>query len=307
MKGYRALRESAAWFDISHRGKIKVSGADRVHFIHAMSTNDIEKLSPGEGIRTLFLNGQGHILAEACVFAAPDHLLLDCHGRRRETLRLHLNKFIVMDDVALEDAGSSLASIAVEGPRAELVVSKVARMPPPGELNHGVDGSVTIARGSLTGGPGLWLFLPPEEKPAWAARLESAGAFPAGEEAWRTVRVENGVPLEGVDYPDKTIPQQAARMQAVSFTKGCYLGQEIVERVRSRGHVHRALEGLEVDSSELPAPDSPVIWRGKEVGRLTSPVFSPTKGKVLAFALLRREAVQGETLTVDGHEARVRR
>ncbi len=309
MTSYHALHESAAWIDISDRGRIKAGGEDRLHFVHAMSTNDIENLSPGEGIQTLFLNGQGHIQADVRVFVGEDHLLLDCDCRRRETLPLHLNKFIVMDDVSLEDVGSSVAAIAVEGPRAEEVAAGVTEgvLPPSGILRHVTHGAVGIARSSLTGGPGLWFFLPPEEKDSWIRRLEAAGAVPADEQAWQTVRVENGIPLEGVDYPDKTIPQQADRLDAVSFTKGCYLGQEIVERVRSRGNLRRRLERLEVDSKEPPPPDSPIFFGEKKVGRLTSPVFSPTMERVLGFALLRSEALSGETLTVDGHEARVRR
>ena len=308
MTGYRALHESAAWIDISDRGRIKVTGEDRLSFVQAMSTNDIEKLAPGEGIQTLFLNAQGHIQADVRVFVAEDHLLFDCDSRRRETLPLHLDKFIVMDDVSLEDVGYSVTALAVEGPRAEELAGRMTDgvLPPPGALRHVTHGAARIARGSLTGGRGLWFFSSAQEKDSWIRRLESAGAVPADEQAWQTVRVENGVPLEGVDYPDNTIPQQAARLDAVSFTKGCFLGQEIVERVRSRGKLRRSLERLEVDSDEAPPPDSPIFFGEKEVGRLTSPVFSPTMGRVLGFAVLRSEAPSGETLTVDGHEARVR-
>ena len=175
MMSYHALHESAAWIDISDRGRIKAGGEDRLHFVHAMSTNDIENLSPGEGIQTLFLNGQGHIQADVRVFVGEDHLLLDCDCRRRETLPLHLNKFIVMDDVSLEDVGSSVAAIAVEGPRAEEVAAGVTEgvLPPPGMLRHVTHGAVGIARSSLTGGPGLWFFLPPEEKDSWIPALGS--------------------------------------------------------------------------------------------------------------------------------------
>ncbi len=308
MTGYRALHESAAWIDVSDRARIKVTGEDRLSFVHAMSTNDIEKLTPGQGIQTLFLSAQGHIQADVRVFVAEDHLLLDCDSRRRETLPLHLDKFIVMDDVSLEDVGSSVAAVAVEGPGSEEVAGRVTDgvLPPPGALRHRTRGALRIARCSLTGGPGLWFFSSPEEKDSWVRRLESAGAVPADEQAWQTVRVENGIPLEGVDYPDKTIPQQAGRLDAVSITKGCYLGQEIVERVRSRGNLRRTLESLEVHSDEAPPPDSPILFGEKEVGRLTSPVFSPTMGRVLGFALLRTEAPSGETLTVGGYEARIR-
>ena len=120
------------------------------------------------------------------------------------------------------------------------------------------------------------------------------------------MRYENKIPLEGVDYPDKSIPQQASRLCAVSFSKGCYLGQEIVERVRSRGNLNRVLLGMEIDSTKTPSPGSSVLWKDKEVGHLTSPIFSPTVRKVLAFSLLRTEVPQNADLTVDGYAARVR-
>ena len=306
MTGYRALHESAAWFDISDRGRIKVAGKDRVRFIHAMSTNNVEKLCPGEGIQTLFLNGRGHIQAEVLALITQEYLLLDFDAHRRKSLPLHLAKYIVMDDVSLEEVDSSLSVIAIEGPQAEQVMSTIATVPPPGKLNHVATGGHRIVRHSLSGGPGFWLSVPSIEKEAWIRQVESASALPADKDAWQTVRVENRIPLDGIDYPDKSIPQQAGRLCAVSFSKGCYLGQEIVERVRSRGNPQRTLEGLEVESSDLPAPDSPVIWCEKEIGRLTSPVFSPTIGKVLAFALLKNEVPRDGLLTVDGHKARIR-
>ena len=306
MTGYRALRESAAWFDVSDRGRIKVTGKDRVRFIHAMSTNNVEKLHAGEGIQTLFLNGRGHIQAEALALIAQEYLLLDFDAHRRKSLPLHLGKYIVMDDVSVEEIDASLSAIAIEGPQAEQGMSTIAVIPPPGKLNHVTGSDHRVVRHSLSGGTGFWLLVPSTEKKAWIRQVESASVLPADENEWQTVRVENRIPLDSIDYPDKSIPQQAGRLCAVSFSKGCYLGQEIVERVRSRGNLQRTLEGLEVESSDLPEPDSPVIWREKEIGRLTSPVFSPTMGKVLAFALLKSGVPRDGLLTVDGHKARIR-
>ena len=305
MTGYTALHESAAWFDLSSRCKLKITGEDRIHFIHAMSTNDVEQLSPGQGVETLFLNGRGQIQAETLALVTEECLLLDFDVRRKKSLPLHLAKYIVMDDVCTQDISSSLATIAIEGPLADQVVAAIASLPPRGKLNHISDHGLRIVRNSLSSHPGFWLLMPSEKKKKWIKQIEAANAISANADIWNTFRVENQIPLEGVDYPDTSIPQQANRLHAVSFNKGCYLGQEIVERVRSQGNLQKKLEVLEIDTVKLPPSGSPVVWRDKKIGRLTSPVFSPKIGKVLAFALLRDKLPREGSLIVDGHSAHI--
>ncbi len=285
---------------------MNITGEDRIHFIHAMSTNDIEQLSPGKGIETLFLNGRGQIQAETLALVTEECLLLDFDARRKKSLPLHLGKYIVMDDVHTQDISASLATIAVEGPLADQIVDSIAPLPPLGKLNHIFEHKLRIVRNSLSSYPGFWLLLPQEKKHEWIERIEAAGATSASADTWNIFRIENQIPLEGVDYPDTSIPQQANRLHAVSFSKGCYLGQEIVERVRSRGSLQKKLQTLEIDTADPPPSDSSVIWNKKEIGRLTSPVFSPEIGKVLAFALLREELSHEDSLAVNGDNARIR-
>ena len=307
MPGYSALRESAAWLDVSQRGKIRARGEDRLRFLHAMASQPVESLSPGQGTYAFFLNAQGHIQADAELRVCQDHVLIETEPEAAGTLLRHLERFIIMDDVALEDATVSLASIALEGPRSDAVAAEVCGELPQGSHAHLESGGVLIARGSLTGAPGLRLITAMGRKESLVADLERVGAAAAKAEDFRVVRVENQVPRFGEDFSDATLPHETQRLEAVSFTKGCYLGQEIVERVRSRGQVNRLLTGLEIDGSIAPAAQSAVLFEGREVGRISSPVYSPNFEKILAFGMLRRQATaEGSEITVEGLRGRVR-
>ena len=307
MSGYRALRESAAWVDISSRGRIRVSGDDRAQFVHAMCSNDVESLRPGQGVRGFFLDVQGHIQADTRIFVSEDHVLIDCEPARPEQLREHLERFIVMDDVTLQR--HSGAAVALEGPSSDKIAREVLSVtPPPAQpYSHVHQGGLSTIRASLTGQPGLWLLVEEGSKIDLAAKLGAAGVPTATANDVLTVRVENGVPRQGEDFSGSTLPNHVQQPDALSFTKGCYLGQEIVERVRSRGQINRLLVGVELETTEPPAPGAVVLVEEKEAGRLTSPVFSPTMERVVAFAILRREAASpGTEFTVNGRRGRVR-
>lgn len=305
--GYAALRDAAAWLDVSQRGRIHARGEDRLRFLHAMASQPVESLSPGQGTYAFFLNAQGHIQADAELRVCGDYVLIETEPEAAGTLLRHLERFIIMDDVALENATASLAAIALEGPRADAVAAKVFGQLPQGSHAHLESGGVLIARGSLTGAPGFRLITATGRKESLAADLERAGAAAAEAEDFRVVRVENQVPRFGEDFSDATLPHETQRLEAVSFTKGCYLGQEIVERVRSRGQVNRLLTGLEIDASIAPAAQSAVLFEGREVGRISSPVYSPYFEKILAFGILRRQAAaEGSEITVEGLRGRVR-
>jgi aminomethyltransferase len=162
-------------------------------------------------------------------------------------------------------------------------------------------------RNSLTGEPGLRLMAETGRGAGLAGRLEQAGAAAATAEDFRVVRVENQVARFGEDFFDTNLPQETQRLEAVSFTKGCYIGQEIVERVRSRGQVNRLLVGVELDAEKAPASGSAVMFEDEEVGRITSPVHSPRLGRAVAFGILRRQAAHaGASITVEGVRGRVR-
>ena len=306
--GYEALHESAAWLDISSRGKIRATGEDRVRLIHAMCSSDIESLRPGEGSYSFFLNVQGKIQTDSRIYVAEDHVLLDCEPERGPGLLEHLEKFIIMDDVTLDDAAPRSTMIALEGPRAESITREVVdgKLPEPAPHSHSTRGDVRLFRSSLSGQPGLWILVERAQKAELITNLEAAGAPAATEEDYRVVRVENQVPRCGSDF-DNLVPHETQQLHALSFTKGCYLGQEIVERVRSRGKVNRLLVGLELEGDAVPAEGSPIIVEDKEVGRLTSPAFSPRLNRVVGFAVLRREAASpGTQVQVGGLPGQVR-
>jgi len=283
MKGYEALRARAAWMDLSARGKIKVTGEDRARLLHAMTTNHIQQLTPGTGCYAFFLNDKGRVIADANVLCRPDHFLLDVEPETHQTLYQHLDHYIIADDVTLEDITDATPTIAVEGPRAADVMHK-AGAPISEEDFASVEwGEALIARLNSTGSLGFFIFAPASEKSAIIACLEAAGAEPADAEAARVVRLEHGKARYGEEISDRFLAQEANQPQALHFSKGCYLGQEIVERVRSRGQIHRVLKPLTFDGSEPPAPGTK-LENGTEI---MSAAYSPALGKVVALGYVR--------------------
>ena len=305
--GYQALWQTAASLDVSPRARIRATGEDRLRLLHAVASNAIEDLAPGSGTETFFLNPQGRIQLLARVYVSPDHVLLETAAEQRQVLLDYLESYIIMDDVSLDDQTTSTAAWAVEGPRAEALVADALGIEIPAEApsSHVASEGLHTFRSTLTGQPGLWIEAPLDRRDEIAARLQSAGVVPASPEDFQTVRVENKIPLFGQDYSDRNIPHETGLLHFVSFSKGCYVGQEIVERVRSLGQVNRLLTPLALDRGELPSTEE-IQVEGKTVGTLTSPVLSPRHGDVRGFSLLRRETTAPETaLTVEGCQARI--
>jgi len=307
MTGYDSLRSSAAWLDLSERGKIRMTGEDRVRLLHAMSTNDIQALKSGQGCYAFFLNAQGRILADAHVYHLGDALLLDTEPETTQKLMEHLDKYIIADDVTLTDVTTQLAAIGIEGPESEAVMSTLGA-PLPGEpesitsWQHGF-----VAAVSATGALGFRLFVPAEQQPDLVARLLAAAVVQADSEALNTVRLEHGKPRYGDDITERYLVQETNQMQAVSFTKGCYLGQEIVERVRSRAQIHRVLTPLRIHSQSPPSSRTKLSIGGKDMAEITSAVFSPALGEVAALGYVRVEEVQSKAeMLVAGSEPPVR-
>ncbi len=305
-KAYDALRNRAAFLDLTGRGKLRASGEDRARLLHAMCTNQVHDLMPGMGCYAFFLSSQGRILADANIFCLPDHLLLDTDPETRATLQEHLDKFIIADDVTLADFTPITATINVEGKDAERVMSELGG--PAAHVPYAVVewGKKQVAHTNYTGTPGYSIFVMDDEKEALLDELRAAGVVEADQETIELVRIENGHPRFGKDFSAANIPQETQRMDAVHFSKGCYLGQEIVERVRSRGHVNRTLVSVEIDAPQAPLAHSKVTGNGKEVGEITSAAFSPTHNKTVAIAMLRAESLSGP-LQCEGAELRVRK
>jgi tRNA-modifying protein YgfZ len=283
MNGYEALRTGAAWLDLSERGKIKLTGEDRARLLHAMTTNHVQQLTTGAGCYAFFLNTQGRILSDVNILCRPDHFLLDLEPETREKIYRHLDRYIIADDVTLEDLTAETATIAVEGPKSREVLEAAGAPAPEADYASAEWGTRVVARLSVTGGLGFFIFAPALEKEKLLAELEAAGAAAGDAEALRVVRLEHGRARYGEDLSERFLAQEANQPHALHFSKGCYLGQEIVERVRSRGQVHRVLMPLQLDAKE-PPPAGTKLEGGTEI---TSAAYSPALDKVVALANVR--------------------
>jgi folate-binding protein YgfZ len=289
MKGYRELREGAAWLDLSERGKIKLTGEDCARLLHAMTTNHIQQLAPGTGCYAFFLNDKGRILGDANILCRPDHFLLDVEPETREKLYAHLDHYIIADDVTLEDLTPGLATVAVEGPKSGEVLRAAGAPVPDAAYASAEWNSRLVAHLSSTGGPGFFIFTPAVDKGDLIASLEAAGAVPGDAQAFRVVRLEHGKPRYGEDLSERYLAQEANQPHALHFSKGCYLGQEIVERVRSRGQIHRVLMPLVLETGEPPEPGVKLQIGEASVAEITSSAYSPALGKVVALGYVRTE------------------
>ncbi|HEY1468944.1 MAG TPA: glycine cleavage T C-terminal barrel domain-containing protein [Candidatus Acidoferrum sp.] len=314
---YRFAQESVALVDKNYRASLEFTGPDRVRYLNAILTNNIKDLKEKHGNVSLFLNPQGHIQAEIETYAMADKLFCVSYAMIREKLVAGLEKYIIMDDVTLTDRTQLYATVGLEGPKAGEVVKEVSGVDLQ-DLNEletrevSVGGiSCGLVKRSLDGvNGGEFLALREEAEALWkmladAARKHSGG--PMGYTALNAVRLEQGVPWFGYDFGEKQIPHEAGLQDShISYTKGCYTGQEIVERVRSRGQVNRSRVSLKFDTPELPAANTPLLVEGKEFGTVTRSAFSPARNAFIGMGYVRREkAAAGSVLEVAGGTATV--
>jgi len=299
--GYTALRENAAWLDLSGRGKIRATGEDRARLLHAMTTNQVESLQPGEGCYAFFLSAQGRILAEVNLLCFEDHFLLDTEPETRTKVYEHLDRYIIADDVALEDQTGRIATLAIEGPNAASALAELGAPVPVAEYSSAPWSYGTVARLDTTGSGGFFLMIPLDEKPAVTGMLAKSGIPAAAAADARIVRIENGRPRYGEEITERYLVQETDQLRAVHFSKGCYLGQEIVERVRSRAQIHRVLRKIEIDTSEPPAAGTKLKSGDADAAEIASAVFSPALGKTIALAYVRTQfADPGTRIALDG-------
>jgi aminomethyltransferase len=314
----RIVREAAGVIDRTDRAFLTGSGPDAADYLHRMTSNEVKGLAPGQGRYALQLDVQGHILADFHLLRMDDHLLLETDWLRRTPLRETLEKYIVADEVEIADVSEQLAELAVEGPQSgRLLKAAVTEGALPGaELNHGWvrfaptasgqgETPVHVVRASETGEEGYRLiFVVEYAQNVWealAAQRAAADWKPVGHAALNILRTEAGIPWYSMDLDERTLPPEAGLEQrAISYTKGCYLGQEVIERIRSRGHVNRKLTGLRLDVATLPAAGARLLMGDKEVGQITTAVRSPRLGAI-ALGYVRREHLEpGTKLTLEG-------
>ncbi len=308
---YRALREAAGLLDRATAGLLRMTGADRVRFLNGMITNEVKGVSPGAGLYAALCSPQGKVLGDLRVLALDDALLLLCEASCRARVAQTLDRFIIADDAKVTDATREVTVLGCYGPRAAEALGRATASPPPAlaphhhaEVKLGA-APVRVVGTPFLGVPGFDLLIPAESAAAVAQRLleavQEVGGRAVGHAAFETVRIEAGTPWYGLDFDENNLPQEARlETTAISFTKGCYIGQETVARIHFRGHVNRCLTGLALKGERPPARGSRVRRGEAEVGRITSAVYSPARRTAVALAMLRREAAEhGTMLTVE--------
>ena len=313
---YEALRRRAIVVDRSQRARTRFTGQRAAETLTGIVTNDVVALEPGHGHYAAALTPKGKIVADLRVFREEDGFLVDTGPRAAEGWATLIRKYVNPRVTPYRDESTALRDVGVFGPNARHVVAAMtgasatalAVQPPYGHAVVAVDGArVLVARVPDLGIEGFELFVPGEAFDAFWRLALDAGAEPAGLAAWEVARVESGRPEWGLDIDDTTIAQEANldELHAISYTKGCYTGQEVVARVHFRGHVNRHLRGLRAAGADPPRTGAQLVDdAGRPVGDVRSSVSSPRLGGV-ALAMVRREVPVGATLTVrwDGGEA----
>jgi folate-binding protein YgfZ len=298
MIGYEGVNTAVGLIDRSARVRLAVSGADRAKFLHNLTTNEVKRLPEGRGCEAFVTSPQGKTLGFVSLLACPGQILLRTDPGGDVLLRPHLEKYGVFDEVSLDDIAGSTFELHLAGPRTEELLQRLGlELPGLADLDHTetvLDGrSVRVVRESPTGRPGMTLLGARGDQDAIRRQIQAAGLdvglVEVGDEEFEALRIEAGTPVFGRDVSEKNLPQEIGRDdRAISFVKGCYLGQETVARIDAVGHVNQILRGLllEPGAAAPPAAGS-VEVDGKSVGRLTSAAFSPGWNAWIGLAYVR--------------------
>src|ERR1700722_6371952 len=310
---YKALRETVGVIDLSFRSRICLIGADRARFLHGQVTNDVKKLRAGEGCYAAITTAKGKMESDLNIFALSDELFLDFEPGLTEKISLRLEKFIVADDVQIVDAAPHYCLLSVQGPKAQEAVRALnlfSEIPKQQlgsiKISDTTLGEIYLANNPRLGTNGFDLFAPNNSLGAVADKLIAAskqiGGRAVGWTAFETARIEAAIPRFGADMDETNIPLECGiESRAIVYNKGCYIGQEVINRIHSVGHVNRELRGLRLadDLKTLPQRGDKLFHAGKEVGYVTSAVRSPMLNANVALGYVRREANQiGNELTL---------
>ncbi len=291
-----ALIEGAGVFDLGYRGQIAVGSADRLRWLNGMLTNNIQGLAEGAGNYSFVLNAQGRIQGDCDAFRLPDHLLVITDRSQAPALMAHFDRFIIMDDVSLEDISSTRTALGLAGPVApQLLAALGVQLPTPASdslwfmQTHICGVPVQLIGGYPTASARFELWCANDNvRMLWDVLL-AAGAIPCGLRASEALRVLEGTPRYGVDLAERDLPQETSQTRALHFSKGCYLGQEIVERIRSRGAVHRRLAQFTLSAEPVGLPVE-LSAAGATAGRITSTALY--NGTRYGLSIVRSEIVE---------------
>jgi tRNA-modifying protein YgfZ len=291
---YQALIQSVGFAHLPGRTNISVTGADRIQFLQSFTTNDIKKLAIGAGCEAFVTSPQGKTLGHLFIFAGETQHILDTTPGQRATLIAHFDRYVITEAVQFIDRTGDRCEILVAGPEAAALLETLSGRLPPAELLGHVPAtvagnSVVLRRVDYAGANSFFLQASIHCAAEIISALTQAGSTPCEEPAVEAARLEAGFPLFGIDITPENLPQEVARdAQAISFTKGCYLGQETVARIDAIGHVNRLLVGLKFEGTEVPASSTAILAGDQQIGHVTSAAWSPRLAAPLALAYLRR-------------------
>ncbi|MBP87637.1 MAG: folate-binding protein [Planctomycetaceae bacterium] len=288
------LRDGAGYCDFSSRTQIEILGADRAKVLHGLCTNDINRLNSGEGCEAFLTNIQGRTIGFVYVFCLDKSLVLETVPGHSDHLIASIDRYVIREDVALSDRSAEWGELLLSGEQSASLLGSLADFELPSESLGTCQGLVAgieteVRRVSYCAPTAFFLRCQANEAQQLAEALESADAAACSPEAVDIGRIEMGTPLFGQDITDENLPQEVNRdSQAISFTKGCYLGQETVARIDALGHVNRKLVQLRFAGEQVPAPGSPIELDGKRLATITSSCISERLGRPLALAYVRR-------------------
>lgn len=295
---YEAITSGAGVVSLADWTLVELTGDDRAAFFHSFCTNEIRKLTAGSGCEAFITSVQGKVLAHVLVLCLADSLLLVAPPDLGEKIVSHLDRYLINEQVELHDRTLTKRVLMCVGPKSEDLLMRRLDGPVPRERLASVvadfEGhAAIITRVDLAGPLGFLVIGTVADVDAWSSTLQEAGAMLCGEEAWQTARIEAGTPLYGVDISAENLPQEIGRDElAISFVKGCYLGQETVARIDAMGHVNKQLVGLRSSDSEVPPPGTELTADGRVVGKVSSSAFSPRLKAALALAQVRSQHAQ---------------
>ena len=307
-----ALLHGAGVATLDRTGWLRVTGSDRVRWLNGMVTNSVQQLTSGKASYNFFLNAQGRIQGDGYIFASPEALLIETTRQQIATLTPYLDHYIIMDDVELAEVSDTRHGLTLIGPEAPALLAKhgletarLAELESASLLWNSTTVTVIHAFSPLVPRYELWVDTSSDAE-ALLQTLRNAGAVLSDSGALEAFRIIEGTPLYGVDIRDRDLPQETNQTRALHFAKGCYLGQEIVERIRSRGNVHRSFTAFRLEGS-TPSPGTALESAGKVAGELTSIVsLTGDQGRPVNLALgyARREALdRHEPLSYPGGHA----
>jgi folate-binding protein YgfZ len=304
---YRAALERVAFRRRHERGTLRVAGKDRLDWLQGLVTNDVKSFNGPGWSYGAWLTPQGRMITDVAVVELGDEVWLDVPGALAQSLAEKLDRMVFTEDVKIDDASALIVSVAIHGPAAGTTLGTL--LAGGGSIDRGGigivrDGSDPIVMARALHGPdGLVVYTSPTRAAGLEESLAHSGAVPLDDESAETLRIEAGVPRFLVDMTEDTIPLEANLDHAISHTKGCYVGQEIIVRIRdlAKGRVARRLVGVLPEQDVVPAVGAAVAADGKSVGRVTSATWSPALGRPIAMAMVHRDSTApGSAVTIDG-------